>query len=56
MMKKVIAGPKKTPQESAATKDPKVGQLLVSKEDIKRVTLEYCAENLRNNKPDDEVK
>ena len=30
--------------------------MLVSKDDIKRATLEYCTENLKNNKPDIEVK
>ena len=56
MIKKVIAGPKKTPQEAAAIKDPKTGQLIVCKEDIKRATLEYCTKNLENNQPDIEVK
>ena len=30
--------------------------MLVSKDDIKRATLEYCTEILKNNKPDNEVK
>ena len=56
MMKKEIAGPKKTPQEASAIKDPKTGELLVTKEDIKRATLEYCVSNLKTNEPDNEVK
>ena len=55
-IKKLIAGPKKTPQEAAAIKDPKTGELLVNKDDIKRATLEYCVNNLKNNEPDDDVK
>ena len=55
MMKKVIAGPKKTPKEAAAIKDPNTGELLVKKDDIKKATLEYCVNNLKNNKPDDDV-
>ena len=56
MLKKTIAGPKKTPQEAAAIRDPKTGELLVTKEDIKRTTLEYCINNMKNNTPDDDVK
>ena len=56
MMKKDIAGPKKAPQEAAAIKDPKTGELLVNKEDIKKATLEYCVNNLKNNVPASDVK
>ena len=55
-IKKLIGGPKKTPQEAAAIKDPKTGELLVSKKDIKRATLEYCVQNLKNNKPNGDLK
>ena len=55
-MKTEIAGPKKTPQEASAIRDPKTGELLVNKEQIKETTLEYCVNNLKNNIPDDEVK
>ena len=56
MMKKQIAGPKKTSQECSAIRDPTSGELLVSKEDIKKATLLYCVENLKKNKPEDDVK
>ena len=55
MLKKYIAGPNKTPQESAAVRDPNTGELLVNKEDIKKATLKYCVDNLQNNIPDDDV-
>jgi hypothetical protein len=54
-MKKEIAGPKKSPQESTSIRDSKTGELLVNKHDIKRATLEYCVENLQNNIPDKET-
>ena len=56
MLKKTIPGPKKTPKEAAAIRDPRTGELLVTKEDIKRTTLEYCINNMKNNIPDDDVK
>ena len=55
-IKKLIAGPKKTPQEAAAMKDTNNGELLVNKNDINKATLEYCVQNLKNNKPNDDVK
>ena len=55
-MKKDIVGPKKTPQEAAAIRDPKTGEMIVDKEKIKEITLKYCVDNLTNNKPDEEVK
>ena len=45
-MKEVINGPKKAGQEPTAIKDPVTGDLVVSNEEIKRVTLEYCKDNL----------
>jgi hypothetical protein len=55
-MRNEIAGPKKTPQDASAIRDPKSDELLVNKERTKEATLEYCVENLKNNTPDDEVK
>ena len=55
-MRKEIAGPKKAGQEATAIKDPKTGEMIVTKEDIKKATLQYCVENLRPNEPDEEVK
>ena len=55
-MKEVINGPKKKAQEPNAIKHPKTGDLIVSAEGIKKVTLEYCVENLKNNNHDEEVK
>ena len=54
-MKKDIAGPKKSPQDTTAIRDPKTGELLVNKHEIKRVTLAYCVENLQNNIPAEDV-
>ena len=56
MIKKEIAGPKKMPQEAAAIRDPQTGELLVNKDDITKATLMYCVKNLKNNKPEDDVK
>ena len=55
-IRKSILGPKKTGQEASAIRHPKTNELIVSKEEIKKVTLEYCTENLANNTPDEEVK
>ena len=51
-MQKEIAGPKKRPQEACAIRDSISGELLVNKNEIKRGTLEYCIENLKNNSPE----
>ena len=56
MLKRDIAGPNKTQQEAAAIRDPKTGELFVNKEDIKKTTLEYCVDNLKNNVPDADVR
>ena len=55
-MKNEIAGPKKMPQEATAISNPATGELIVNKDKIKEITLNYCVENLKNNTPDDEVK
>ena len=45
-MKELINGPKKSGQEPTAIRDPKTGDLVVSNEEIKKVTLAYCVDNL----------
>ena len=54
-MKEMINGPKKGGQEPTAVRHPVTGDMVVSNEEIKRVTLEYCAKNLENLNPDPEV-
>ena len=54
-MKESIGGSKKAPVAPHAIKDPKNNELLVANKDIKRATLEYCADNLRNKKADESV-
>ena len=54
-IRKSITGPKKSGQEASSIKDPSTGELLVTKDDIKRVTVKYCAANLKGNKPNDKV-
>ena len=46
-MKKRISGGKKDAQEPVAVRDPESGELVVSAEEIKKVTLKYCEANLR---------
>ena len=55
-MKKNIAGPKKGSQEASAIRDPETGELLVNKEEIKRATLAYCVNNLKNFAPQEDMK
>ena len=45
-MKNKITSHKKVKQEASAICDPKSGELIVSKERIKEVTLEYVVNNL----------
>ena len=45
-MKELINGPKKAGQEPTAIRNPKTNELIVSNEEIKKVTLAYCVENL----------
>ena len=54
-MKEMINGPKKGGQELTAVRHPVSGEMVVSTEEIKRVTLEYCVKNLENLPPDPEV-
>ena len=46
-MKENINGHKKVGTEPHAIKDPITGDLVVANEDIKKVTLKYCADNLK---------
>ena len=55
-MRDVVAGPKKKGQDAQAIKDPKTGNMVVSSSEIKRVTLEYCLDVLKNNEPEEEYK
>ena len=55
-MKNKLVGHKKSHQDPTAIRDPTTKDLVVSPEDIKRVTLEYCANNLKGNKPSNHVK
>ena len=55
-MKEVVGGPKKASMDPHAIEDPQTKELLVANSDIKRATLEYCANNLRNKEPDPEAK
>ena len=54
-IRKNIVGPKKAGQEDTYVKHPTTGEILVTKEDIKKATLAYCANNLKGNKPDESV-
>ena len=49
-----IRGPKKQGQEASAVRDHKTKELVVSPEEIEKVSLEYCKEVLTNNVPDNE--
>ena len=54
-MKEMINGPKKCGQELTAVSYPVIGEMVVSTEEIKRVTLEYCVKNMENLPPDPDV-
>ena len=54
-MKENISGPKKGGQEPTAVRHPSNGDMVVSTEEIKRVTLEYWVKNPENAPPDPEV-
>ena len=55
-IRNTVLGPKKGGQEASAIKDPDTGDTIVNKEDIKKATLKYCVNNLKNNTPDEEEK
>ena len=57
-MKTKISGSKKEVQEPNAINNPKTGELITDAEEIKKVTLDYCVNNLQNkvlNKKDDKL-
>ena len=47
-IKESINGPKKGNQDPTAVKHPITNDIVVSSEEIKRVTLDYCVKNLAN--------
>ena len=55
-LKDEIMGGKKSGQEPTAMKDPDTGELLVSGKEIKKATLKYCINNLKNNKVSENVR
>merc|ERR1711867_65934 len=55
-MKAAISGNKRSREEATAVRNPKNGELTVSANEIKKVILEYCVDNLKKNTPKDEVR
>ena len=55
-MKKELVGSKKSKQEAIALRHPETGEIIVNKNEIKKVALQYCVTNLKKNNPVDEVK
>ena len=55
-MKEIVSGSKKSPQEPHAVLDVETNELVVSNEDIKKVTLKHCLKTLENNVPEEDVK
>ena len=54
-IKKKIMGNNKS-NEANAVKDPKTNKLVLEKEKIKEVTLEYCINTLTSNEPEEDAK
>ena len=48
-LKESVLGGKKNGQETCAIRDPETEKLLVSTKEVKRATLSYCLNNLKNN-------
>ena len=55
-MRNKKTGGNKQGQEPNAIRDPETGELLVNKEEIKRATLAYCVNNLKNFAPQEDMK
>ena len=55
-MRELVRGEKKGKQEAHAVKDNETGEMVISNEEIRRVSLKYCLDVLKNNEPDDELK
>ena len=51
-----IMGGRKSPQQATAIIDPSTGKMAVSKQEIKKVTLKYCKDTLKDNDVEDEFK
>ena len=49
-LKQKITGSRKVGQEPSAIRDPDNGELVVSSSEIRKTTLRYCTEHLKNNK------
>ena len=54
-MREVISGAKKVRKEAHALIDTKTKKLVVANSEIKKVTLDYCLDVLKNNEPAAEV-
>ena len=52
-MKKEVTGEKQREQEPVAVRDPDNNQLVVAREEIKKVTLKYCKDNLKKKDKDE---
>ena len=50
-VRKKVFGKRKQNTQPNATLNPETGKLVVSKQNIKAVTLKYCQETLQNNEP-----
>lgn len=53
-MREVVVGSKKNHQEAQVIKDPTTGDLVTSSNEIKKVTLQYCLDVLRDNDHDED--
>ena len=55
-MKEVVMGPKSVQQEAQEVKDPSNGDIVVSNSEIKKVTLKYYLDTLKDNEPREEFR
>ena len=55
-MRDLVDGPKKAGQEAQAVEDSRSGELVVSGSAIKKASLEYCLDTLKQNEPKDKFK
>ena len=55
-MRDLVDGPKKAGQDAQAVEDSRSGELVVAGSAIRRVSLEYCLDTLRQNKPKEKFK
>ena len=55
-MKEIVAGSRKSSQEPHAVLDVETEEMVLSNEEIKKVTLKHCVKQLTNNVPEEEVK